>query len=475
MILQKSRKEKLKTIRGQILVPFLAITLLLPLMIIGIFNLAINIYVDNTTKEDLSTTRKTAYSLMKAAVEEDVIHDASQKHSVNEAAQLLLSALTASRLSGNTDFLLLYQGKVAYPKDPTHSIISYNAAQKMNIAKIPTDEKIYIKKVDGTTYYLTATKLETYQDFPDVTMLFVSNTKAFDEMISTLNIYLFLAMLLVISVAIYVFAKISKKISSPITYAARLAITIGNGEFVDVPVNDSCEEIMQLTTSLNDMSSRLKEAESVQKKFIQNASHELRTPLMSIQGYAEGIENHIVTDTTGAAIIIKQESIRMKKLVDELLTLSRIENQSHNIKLKSANITNLLLDFIQNINGMALKKHIRIDTHMQESVIANVDETLLSQVVLNIMSNCIQYAKTKVLVTTRSENGKAIINIIDDGDGFCSEDIDHVFDRFYKGKKGNFGLGLSIAYSAVQYMNGSITAKNAPDSGALFTIEFKEN
>ena len=470
----RRKRLKLRTIRSQILAPFMGIAIFLPAMIIVIFNIVINLYIDRTTKTELITTRNTAYSLMNAALEEKKTEMPDiEKHSVIDTAKLMVSALTASRLSGNTEFILVYQGRVVYPKDFRNSFISYSDTQKLNIAGIPTDGNIYIRKIEGVTYYLTATKLEKFKDFPTVTMLFVSNTESFDDMILLLNIWLLITMLIVVAFAIYVFARISKKISSPITSAADMAIKIGNGQFVEVPVFDSSDEILRLSTSLNDMSGRLRQAERVQKEFLQNASHELRTPLMSIHGYAEGIENKIVADPISAANIIKQESIRMKKLVDELLTLSRIENQSNSMELKPVNITHLMLDFIQNINGMAMKENIRIDTHMETHVVAYVDETLLSQVVLNIISNCIRYAKTYVFVSAKIEGDKAIITIMDDGDGFDKDDLGHIFDKFYKGKNGNFGLGLSIAASATQYMHGKLTALNADEGGAKFCIELR--
>ncbi len=473
---QRKNKLRLRTIRSQILAPFMVIAIFLPAMIIVIFNIVINLYVDRTTRTELITTRSTAYSLMNAALAEKTEEGTDlKKHSVIDTAKLMISALTASRLSGNTEFILVHKGRVVYPKDFNNSLISYSDTQKIDIAAIPTDDKVHIRKIDGVTYYLTATKLEKFKDFPNVTMLFVSNTRSFDDMISLLNIWLLVTMLIVVVFAIYVFARLSKRISSPITSAADMAIKIGNGQFVDVPIFDSSNEILRLSTSLNDMSTRLRQAERVQKEFLQNASHELRTPLMSIQGYAEGIENRIVADPVSAATIIKQESIRMKKLVDELLTLSRIENQSNSIKLKPTNITNLMLDFIQNINGMAMKHNIRIDTYMASSVIAYVDETLLSQVVLNIISNCIRYAKTRVFVSTKIEGDMAVITIIDDGEGFADEDLEHIFDKFYKGKQGNFGLGLSIAATATQYMHGKLTAVNADEGGAKFCIKLRSD
>lgn len=470
---QRRNQRERKTIRRQILIPFIVIITLVPLLIIGSFNIVFNIYVDKTTRSELISTRNNAYSLMNATFSTDEIDEIHGAHnSIGDTAKLLVSALAASRLSGNTEFLLLYQGKIAYPKNPKTSFITASVIKNLDIMSIPADNKIYVRQADNTSFYLTATMLDSYQGMPDVTMLFVATTAGFEEMISILNIALLIAIVIITAVAILVFLSLSKRISEPITYASKLATQIGNGDFVEVPTDYSYEEIYQLSTSLNEMSLQLKEAESVQKKFLQNASHELRTPLMSIQGYAEGIEKHVVTDTMAAAGIIRQESIRMKKLVDELLTLSRIENQSHQIKLSSYNISNLILDYIQSIKGLAMKKNINIETDLNSEVIANVDETLFSQIILNVLSNCINYAKSKVLITTKYQDLHAVILINDDGRGFSEEDIEHVFERFYKGSGGNFGLGLAIASSAAKYMQANISAANAKNGGALFEIIF---
>lgn len=461
-----------KTIREQILLPFLVIVTLLPLLITLTFNIAFNIYVDQTTNNELISTRNNAYSLMNATLSSGNLEKTDNKHSVSDTAQLLMSALTASRLSGNTEFFLMYQGKIAYPKDPKTSIIDDELAIRLNLSSIPTDGKIYVRKADNTSYYLTATLLNEYQDFPEVTMLFAASTAEYEKMIITLNLYLTIVMIVITAVAILIFSRITKRISKPITYASMLAAKIGNGDFVDVPLDYSCEEIFQLSASLNNMSHQLKEAESVQKKFLQNASHELRTPLMSIQGYAEGIENDVVTDTKAAAAIIRKESMRMKKLVDELLTLSRIENQARQIRLQRKDLNKAITKFIRGITGMALQNRIELKTEFEENIFANIDDDLLSQIILNIISNCIHYAKSEVCIHTYIRDGHPTIAIEDDGKGFSQEDIEHIFDRFYKGEGGNFGLGLAIAASAAKTMNAEISAKNTKDKGARFEILF---
>lgn len=217
------------------------------------------------------------------------------------------------------------------------------------------------------------------------------------------------------------------------------------------------------------MSRRLRDYDRAQKIFLQNASHEIRTPLMSIQGYAEGIAKGIFSDIKKAAEIICDESKRLNSLIEQLLILSRIENNTYENEFETMNMSDIIKEYIQKINGYAIKenKSLLLDVK-NDNIPVKINEQLLSQAVVNVISNCIKYAKTEVRVCVYKQNTKAVIRISDDGEGISQKDLPHIFERFYKGKKGNFGLGLSIAKSAIEFMGGSIKAYN--DSGAVFEI-----
>ncbi len=193
------------------------------------------------------------------------------------------------------------------------------------------------------------------------------------------------------------------------------------------------------------MSKRLTDLDKAQKLFLQNASHEIRTPLMSIQGYAEGISKGIFSDTTKTADIICEESKRLNQLVDELLTLSRIENNTDESEFYVLNLSDVMKEVVQKIEGYALREQKKINVMLPPDVIMiKANDALLSQAMINIISN---------------------------GDGIPVQDLSHIFDRFYKGKNGNFGLGLAIVKSAILSLKGSIRAYN--ENGAVFEIKFQ--
>ena len=190
---------------------------------------------------------------------------------------------------------------------------------------------------------------------------------------------------------------------------------------------------------------------------------------MSIQGYAEGISKGIFSDTKKTSDIIVEESKRLNTLVEELLTLSRIDNNSYKKEFEVLNLSELIQECVSRINGYATKENKELNLSIEcENLLVNIDDTLLIQAVINVISNCIKYAKSKVDIYTFKKDNNAIIKISDDGNGFSPHDLPHIFERFYKGKQGNFGLGLSIAKSSVEYMNGDISPYN--ENGAVFEI-----
>jgi len=284
-----------------------------------------------------------------------------------------------------------------------------------------------------------------------------------------MNGFLVCIMLIAVGISSVIALVVSKSISLPIHRLTEYSKRIGKNEYLHLPEDTSSVEIYELTKSMNEMSQCIRNYDEAQKSFLQNASHELRTPLMSIQGYAEGIAKGVFSDTGKTAEIICEESRRLNQLVDELLTISRIESNHYEENLQEFNLPDLMRDYIQRINGYALKEEkVILFQALSENVLIKADDSLLSQAVINIISNCIKYAKKQVFVTIRKADNKAEIIISDDGEGISQTDLPHIFDRFYKGKKGNLGLGLSIAKAAVELMGGDIRVSNR--DGAVFTI-----
>ena len=163
-----------------------------------------------------------------------------------------------------------------------------------------------------------------------------------------------------IAVSIFVALNVAKSIVKPITRLNDYSKQIGHGKFIVIPEDTSSRELNELTNTMNSMSRDLRDNELIQNMFLQNSSHELRTPLMSIQGYAEGIMTGVFSDNVKAAEVIQTESKRLTTLVDELLTLSKIENRSYKTEFIDYNLPDLIKEFVKNLQGYSLAQKKQI-------------------------------------------------------------------------------------------------------------------
>lgn len=456
-----------KTIRKQILYPFLIILIILPIVIIVFFNIGINFTIQRSARKELLSTMKTMESLLNLTEKE------TSDEVVDNMARELSAGLMAARLAGNTRFYIFHDREIRYPLDIKGDIIADYFEAEMEAGELKMDNTIHSCRIDGRKGFYRSMLLAHYDDYTDLFVLFVTDMGEYTKWILSINILLLFILALTISISSILALRIADSISRPIIDACTYAAEIGSGDFITVPIVESNEEIKQFCSSLNAMSTRLKDYDETQKQFLQNASHELRTPLMSIQGYAEGIENDVFPKPKEAANIIKKESLRLNKLVTELLTLSRIENHTYLHELQIYDISDLMLDYLQRIHGLLLKSKLELKVELSENVLANLDESLFSQTIINIISNAVRYAKSEISVKTYlkpiGETKFAVVEIADDGDGIAKEELPHLFERFYKGEKGNFGLGLAISKSALESMGGSLEAFN--QKGAVFLLK----
>lgn len=466
---------KMKEIRSKITVPFLITIVIIPLVTLVLFNIAMKIYFAKTDVQDLKNTVTAVEGLIKSQIGEDLLNS-SLNNSSRAITNLvdLRSALRTSKLTANTEFILFNKNReVIFPKifKPEDTFVTDNLISEID-SILPSIQKgkVYTITEERDRFIAVGNKMSSLPSSPYI--VFVSKMDSGNEITGSLNIMLILILLFALIISGTIAFGVSKSISRPIITLCGYARKIGKGEFVDVPPDTSSREIYELCRNMNEMSRQLENSNNAQKTFLQNASHELRTPLMSIQGYAEGIMKGVFPDTDRAAQIICDESKRLNTLVEELLTLSYIENKTYKSEMAALNLSHMVREYIQRVNGLAIKENKNIISIIGEKdVLIYADDNLLSRAVINVISNCIRYARFNVQVSVYEKDRRAFIRIEDDGNGINEEDLPHIFERFFKGKNGNFGLGLSIAKVAAEYMGGTISAHNT-GKGAEFVLSF---
>jgi two-component system, OmpR family, phosphate regulon sensor histidine kinase PhoR len=226
----------------------------------------------------------------------------------------------------------------------------------------------------------------------------------------------------------------------------------------------------------------LKKLEQMRKDFVANVSHELKTPITSIKGFSETLLDGAMKDesTLEAFLsIILKESDRLQMLIEDLLDLSKIEQQGFRLDIGELDIMLLLEEIITMLKGKAAKKNIIL--HLEPSVYPlyiKGDYYRLKQVFINLISNAITYTPNEgnVEIEVIEESSKVKIKIKDTGIGIEKEEIPRIFERFYRVDKarsrnsGGTGLGLAIVKHIVEAHKGSISVISNVNEGTTFTI-----
>jgi len=443
----------MKSLHSKISKPILMIVIIVPIVVFILFNLSARFYINRQTEAELknvvSNVKLFSIQLLETSEANELSIDNLNRF------QILRSALQISKYSMNTEMVIINQNnRIIFPRSYDDTFLSKTMIDRA-LQKATEENKIIRFISNAKPYMFIYEKAET--NTLDYKILFISSSASSNALIRTINLFLALTLVISTLITVLVILSISKKISEPIVRVANATKQLGEGQFIQIDETTDCVEINDLVIGVNEMSRKLKRSDEIHKDFLQNASHELRTPLMSIQGYAEGITNKIFTDTQKTAGIIADESKRLNELVEELLTLSRIENGKYIDKFEVIDINNSSKDYIQRAEGYALMSHKQIILNTNyEPILLYGDDDLLFRAIYNILTNAIKYAQTTVTVSLFKNQTNAYIRIQDDGSGILESDLPHIFDRFYKGKNGNFGLGLAIAKASVELMKGYI-------------------
>lgn len=463
----------MNTIRRKFFLLFAAETAAILLAVLILFNIAVSFYLDRNAREQLHNTFSTMNVLVERQLMELTLADAEDAG--YSAFWSLSAALTASRLSGNTEFFIFNdQFNPLFPRNTTDTLLSDALLKQLKSTDFSAHRGEILKKTAGETFYVAGMPFDGIEGLR-LYIVFIAGTSDSGALIRAINLMLVAVMALSLVLGLLYAKTAADSISRPIQKACAYATEIGNGNFLDVPADNSTLEISQLCAGMQEMSTRLRDADQARKLFFQNASHELRTPLMSIQGYAEAIETGVADSPTEAAAVIRAESVRLNSLVGELLTLAKLESDEFDRKLESIELNELIGEYVYRLEGLALKEHKTVDLRCAaESVTVPADERLLWQAVGNTASNCLRHARSQVLIELTTRNDQVVIRVSDDGPGFEKDALPHVFDRFYKGKGGSFGLGLAIAQKAMELLGGSISAQNGRP-GAVFELRLQRD
>lgn len=226
----------------------------------------------------------------------------------------------------------------------------------------------------------------------------------------------------------------------------------------------------------------LRQLEQIRSDFVANVSHELKTPLTSIKGFAETLKGGAINDEVTREKfldIINVEADRLTRLINDILSISELENKKQNIQLERVNFNEEINETHNMFLSLSKLKDINLILKKDENipgVMGNRDK--VKQLLINLIDNAIKYTPKGGTVTVKTyfRDNLVCIDVADTGIGIQKEHIPRLFERFYRVDKGRSralggtGLGLAIVKHIVASMNGSITVESEPGIGTVFTI-----
>lgn len=280
------------------------------------------------------------------------------------------------------------------------------------------------------------------------------------------------------SIVIYYFSQ--KIIINPLGQMNQVAQRIAKGE-VDKRVNINTEdEIGQLARSFNMMADSLEEVDKNRRDFISNVSHELRSPITSIKGFIGGILDGVIPKEKENYYlsITYEETQRLTRLVNDLLDLSAMEAGKFKLSIRSLDINELIRRIILKFETKLHTKRLKVDVVLTgNQLFVKGDPDRITQVITNLLDNAIKYVEEggNVKITTKTRGPKAYISVFNNGPTIEKEDINRIWDRFYKADKArttkaSTGLGLPIVRNILTQHGEDIWAENKEGEGVTFTF-----
>ncbi|MDD5037968.1 MAG: HAMP domain-containing sensor histidine kinase [Dehalococcoidales bacterium] len=328
-----------------------------------------------------------------------------------------------------------------------------------------------------TAFPLTKTTIAQALTRFDTLVLAVQGTKAFAVMKGFTSPFV-VAGLIVLVISLIISILFARSIYRPINRVKAAAEKMAEGQYdQEIPLTGP-KEIRELAATFNGMAGQVKRSQYQLRHFVADVSHQLKSPLTSIHGFAQALLDGTAGDEASrqkAASIICDESKRMKRQVDELLELARMQAGQLKMEYETININELLEHCREVFEVQAEEKKVNVKIYAELLSSCSGDFDRLEQVFSNILDNAIKNSpdEGEVKIIGRNLDNYLIeVRVVDNGPGIPPEQLPYLFERFYQTSsvRSGFGLGLAIAREIVIAHGGTIEAKSEPGEGAEFVI-----
>jgi Signal transduction histidine kinase len=286
------------------------------------------------------------------------------------------------------------------------------------------------------------------------------------------------ASVIAIATATVVSLAVAARIARPIGTMASAARRIATGHYAERVTAEEPDELGELAESFNSMAASLEATERRRLQLVGDVAHELRTPLTTLDGYLEGLEDGVIKPTDETWHLLRSETHRLTRLVNDLADLWRAEARQLTLDIGRVDLTAVASEIAERFGPVAGQRGVRLE--VAGTAVAQADRDRVIQIVGNFVSNAIRHAPPGSVVEIRcsQQDGRARVGVSDAGPGLTLEQLEAVFQRFYRVDasrsrvEGGSGIGLAIVAALAGAMGGRAWAQSAgPGRGATFFVE----
>ncbi len=288
------------------------------------------------------------------------------------------------------------------------------------------------------------------------------------------------ASLIAVVTAVVVSLAVSGRIAGPVGRLSSAARRIAGGHYAERVPQTGEGEIGDLARTFNAMAGSLEATERRRLQLVGDVAHELRTPLATLDGYLQGLEDGVIESKGETWHLLRSETARLTRLVDELAELWRAEAHQLSLKIEHVDLVEICRDVAERFTPLADERGIKLALDLPTAALAVADRDRVSQIVANYLSNAIRYAPrgSSVAVSARAHGAKVLATVADEGAGLAADQLEIVFERFYRVDPsrtralGGSGIGLAIVRALADAMGGRAWAESdGPGRGSRFLVE----
>ncbi len=340
---------------------------------------------------------------------------------------------------------------------------------------------------DKLTNYLIVTVPLTSSEGETVGVLVIN--KSMDYILTnedTFLSYMLIGEIIIVSLTLIVAVFSHIHFTKPMKRMSKSLDAIVREYTSEMPEENSFTELQDISSKFNEVIGKLHSIDESRQEFVSNVSHELKTPLTSMKVLADslnGSEDIPIEMYKEFMLDIGDEIDRENKIINDLLSLVRMDKSGAQLNVTAVNINELIEHILKRLKPIAEKSDIEVVYESFRPVVAEVDEVKFTLVVTNLVENAIKYNNEGgwVHISLNSDHQFFYIKVEDNGLGIPEDSVEHIFERFYRADKshsreiGGTGLGLAITKSAIAMHNGEIKVRSKLNEGSTFDVRIPLN